>query len=465
MSTPEGASLSWLERQLAKLFPGQIHLIREVLGDPYEPGIGTKEMGALMGWRFIAVLPLVTIPTYLHLSEKLPQSYATEAAYTGFWAWTCCAIAYFLLLSVGSFLHLKNKLSHPMAVVLSVACLVIEVSLSSFYAYLMGTSGGALQVVGTLSLLIMMNRLFLHYRFGVLSYVLACVACSFLVAARHLGVPVAPMHPSVGDPFLFGSGDLGFAFGWCTVVFMGANLATNQVHKLRAQLEVAHAKLADLNQFITESVLKRYLPPSLIQQIMAGQVSMDKPAEMKTLTILFSDLKGFTAISEKLGPQEISHLLNDYFTNMNEVIFDHGGTIDKFIGDAIMVFFGAPKSLDPRTQAEQAAACAKAMQTRMQLLSQEWEAKGAQNLSMRIGVHQGEAVVGNFGSNQRVDYTCIGPDVNLASRIESACEPGQVFISESVAQFLEARQYQEVGSFNLKGITDEQTLYRYLSDD
>jgi class 3 adenylate cyclase len=101
----------------------------------------------------------------------------------------------------------------------------------------------------------------------------------------------------------------------------------------------------------------------------------------------------------------------------------------------------------------------------MQLLSQEWEAKGAQNLSMRIGVHQGEAVVGNFGSNQRVDYTCIGPDVNLASRIESACEPGQVFISESVAQFLEARQYQEVGSFNLKGITDEQTLYRYLSDD
>ena len=190
---------------------------------------------------------------------------------------------------------------------------------------------------------------------------------------------------------------------------------------------------------------------------------MDEQPKMKTVTILFSDLKGFTAISEKLGPEEIGHLLNDYFSTMNEVIFEHGGTIDKFIGDAVMVFFGAPKDLDAGLQAQQAVACGLAMQKRMRFFAERWAERGAGDVSMRIGIHQGEAVVGNFGSTQRMDYTCIGPAVNLASRIESASEPGEVFVSQAVADYLDDGSHACMGTFQLKGIQEEQTLYRCFS--
>ena len=456
--------VSWLERLCTRVFPKQSDLLSHVLGDPYRPALGAAEMGAFLGLRLAVVLPLVTIPTYLHLVDKLPHSHAPTAAHVGFWAWTSCAIAYALVLVPAVVLHWRGALSRSIAVLFSCVCLFIEVSLSTLYAYLIGVSGGALQVLGTMAFIIMVYRLFLYYRFGLISYFLACSVCGFLVLGRHFGLPAAPIHPSPTEGFVFGIGDFVFALGWCTVVFIGCNLGTNQVHKLKSQLEVAHEKLAELNQFITEGVLKRYLPPALIQQIVAGEVSMDKPAEMKTLTILFSDLKGFTETSEKLGPQEIGNILNDYFSAMNEVIFEHGGTIDKFIGDAIMVFFGAPKSLDPKTQAEQAAACGLAMQHKMRELSRLWADKGAQHLDMRIGVHQGQAVVGNFGSKERMDYTCIGPSVNLASRIESVCEPGEVFISQPVAILLNHGAYEEVGSFSLKGITDEQTLFRCLAE-
>ena len=109
---------------------------------------------------------------------------------------------------------------------------------------------------------------------------------------------------------------------------------------------------------LTETVLKRYLPPALIDRIISGELSMEKPAEMKNVTILFSDLCGFTAASERVGPEVMSRALNNYLSAMNAVIFCHDGTIDKFIGDAIMVLFGAPLELSPEEQARRACACA-----------------------------------------------------------------------------------------------------------
>ena len=453
---------SWLARLLARFVPKYAALIQEVVGDPYDTNVSTEHMGMLLSWRFVMVLPLVTIPTYLQINNLLPHSYAPAAGTLGAYGWYFAAIFYALILMAGTVLHRRESLNRSMAIALTLAALVAEITLSSFYAYLIGVGGGAHYVTGTLSIIMLTHRLFLHFRFGVLSLGISLLACTLLVMLPYLDVPVSPLRGGFGDQVRFNLQDLLFAYSWCLTVFLGTNLATNRMHGLRSELQVTYNKLGKLHKFMTESVLKRYLPPSLIQQIMAGDVSMDDEAQTKTVTILFTDLKGFTAISEQLGPQAVGELLNDYFTTMNEVIFEHGGTIDKFIGDAIMVFFGAPQDLNPKTQAEQAAACGLAMQENMKVLASRWAPKGIKNLSMRVGIHQGEAVVGNFGSNQRMDYTCIGPSVNLASRIETACEPGLVYVSEPVFSQLEHSAATELGEFELKGIGGKTRLYELV---
>ena len=237
---------------------------------------------------------------------------------------------------------------------------------------------------------------------------------------------------------------------------------TLELEQKKQAAEDAQAEVQQLNDYITESVLKRYLPPALIGDILSGELSMDKPAELRDITVLFSDLKGFTAASEALGPEGISAFLNEYLTVMNEVIFEHGGTIDKFIGDAIMVLFGAPKEMSKEDQVRRAVFCAKAMQVRLKRLTHGWQREGAGELDMRIGIHHGPAVVGNFGSAQRSDYTAIGPSVNMTARIEAACDPGHVFVSETAAQLMDEGDTEQAGVFELKGIEGRATLYRVL---
>lgn len=228
------------------------------------------------------------------------------------------------------------------------------------------------------------------------------------------------------------------------------------------RLEVAADEAKERSQFITESVLKRYVSPSLINDILDGNVSMDKPAELNDVTVMFCDIAGFTRASEKLGPLTISNMMNEFFTVMSDIIFEYGGTIDKFIGDAIMVMFGAPQSMTREQQAICAADCARAMQGAMEGLSHIWAMEGAEGLKLRVGIHQGEAVVGNFGSYRRMDYTCIGSAVNLAARIESVCAPGAIYVSEQVAMYLGAADAKSVGYFDLKGVEHSQHLLRLV---
>ena len=153
---------------------------------------------------------------------------------------------------------------------------------------------------------------------------------------------------------------------------MGSRLTRRigQCRKEPAAAEKPERKIKRLNEYLTESVCKRYLPPDLVQEILDGELSLEEPAELQDITILFSDLKGFTSTSEKLGPEGISVILNEYLSKMNDVIFAHGGTIDKFIGDAIMVMFGAPKGMPLDEQAERAAACGLAMHQEMEVLAE-----------------------------------------------------------------------------------------------
>jgi len=168
-------------------------------------------------------------------------------------------------------------------------------------------------------------------------------------------------------------------------------------------------------------------------------------------------------MSEKHGAEVVSEFLNDYLSIMNETIFANHGTIDKFIGDAIMVIFGAPMEMSEEDQAKNAARCAISMQQGMDGVNEKWGARGIDKVSMRIGIHQGKAVVGNFGSKQRVDYTAIGPSVNLASRIETACMPGSIFVSQEVRELLNNEPPTDlVGEFELKGIEGKTSLYKLV---
>jgi len=213
---------------------------------------------------------------------------------------------------------------------------------------------------------------------------------------------------------------------------------------------------------LVKNVLKRYLPPDLVDKMMESQHELDGKPKAVTATILFSDLVGFTRTTSKLRATRMAGILNEYLAEMIEIIFEAGGTIDKFIGDAIMVIFGAPLEMTSSQQVEKACLCAMSMQGAMKKLNEKWQESRVAEIKMRIGIHHGPAVVGNFGSEQRTDYTAIGPVVNLASRIEGACAPGNVFISGEVSDYLPEEMFEDAGDFNLKGVQGETSLYKLM---
>jgi len=169
-----------------------------------------------------------------------------------------------------------------------------------------------------------------------------------------------------------------------------------------------------------------------------------------------------SALTAKLRAAKMARVLNEYLDAMTGVVFEQGGTIDKFVGDAVMVIFGAPEELPPKEQVARACACGRAMHESAARLATGWEAEGVPPLTMRIGIHHGPVVVGSFGSELRSDYTAIGPVVNLASRIESTCEPGRVFVSGAVADYLPEESVEEAGAFELKGVPGSRSLYRLV---
>ncbi len=153
-------------------------------------------------------------------------------------------------------------------------------------------------------------------------------------------------------------------------------------------------------------------------------------AERKKLTIFFSDIVDFTATTERLQPEELTALLNEYLTEMSIIAHAHGATVDKFIGDAILAFFGDPQTLGPREDARACLRMAIAMQDRLTQLQKKWLEQGIEEpLRVRMGINTGYCNVGNFGSDDRMDYTIIGAEANLAARLQSIAPPGRIVLS------------------------------------
>ena len=176
--------------------------------------------------------------------------------------------------------------------------------------------------------------------------------------------------------------------------------------------------------------LSKYLSPQIFLSIFKGEQNVEISSKRKKLTICFTDIAGFTETTDNLESEELTNVLNHYLTEMSVIALQHGATIDKFIGDAMLLFFGDPQSKGVAEDAKACVVMAIAMQRRMRDLEQEWRNRGLlRPFRIRMGITTGFCTVGNFGSRDRMDYTIIGNEVNLAARLQSATEPGSILLS------------------------------------
>ena len=188
--------------------------------------------------------------------------------------------------------------------------------------------------------------------------------------------------------------------------------------------------------------LGRYLSPQVYQSIFEGNTQARIGSQRKKLTVFFSDIVGFTTATERMEAEAMSALLNAYLEAMSGIAHRHGGTIDKFMGDAIMVFFGDPASHGEKEDATACVSMALDMREALKDLQKVWFNRGIETpFSVRIGINTGFCTVGNFGSAQRMEYTIIGAPVNLASRLQTAAEPDQVLISHETWSLIRDRFY------------------------
>ncbi len=239
----------------------------------------------------------------------------------------------------------------------------------------------------------------------------------------------------------------------------------------KQRAEEANRLVTEKNQTLESlsSKLSKYLSPQLYKSIFSGEKSVEVASQRKKLTIFFSDIAGFTETTDLLELEELTSLLNQYLREMSAIALEYGATIDKFIGDAIMLFFGDPETRGAR---EDAIACVKmaiAMQQRMRDLQAEWRERGQQHVfQLRIGINTGYCTVGNFGSNDRVDYTIIGNEVNLAARLQSHADLGGMLLAhETCALVKDAILTEETGTITVKGFARPVRTHRVvgLRDD
>jgi class 3 adenylate cyclase len=232
----------------------------------------------------------------------------------------------------------------------------------------------------------------------------------------------------------------------------------------QAAIAGANRELMQANDFLASISMKiaKYLSPQIYKSIFSGQRDVTIVTERKKLTIFFSDIKDFTATTERLQPEDLTALLNEYLTAMSEIAMEYGATVDKFIGDAVLAFFGDPETRGVAEDARQCLLMAVAMQKRVTKLNAEWRKRGVENpFRVRMGINTGFCNVGNFGSDDRMDYTIIGAEANLAARLQSIAEPGGIIISYEtyalVRDIVRARPQEPI---TMKGITRQIVPYK-----
>lgn len=305
--------------------------------------------------------------------------------------------------------------------------------------------------------------LLLFYALVVVSYSLVPIGTSlvYLTSLYVVGVALGFITHQQSDTLQL--------FDWTPAdaipAFITVALAISGIRLLRVNHSQLKAELDELQD--SQSTLKlknyqiaKYLPAPLREKL-NRQKEVEKASQRKKLTVFFSDLVGFSQLSEEMEPNDLAKILDDYLTAMAEVADHYGGTVDKFIGDGIMIFFGDPKTRGTKEDAQACVAMAVEMRRRMNLLQIQWRQEGIdRQLAVRMGINSGFCTVGNFGSNDRMNYTALGTEVNLASRLESAAQPGEILVSSSAYLLVQEKwQCTSRGDIRVKGFADAIPVY------
>lgn len=263
-----------------------------------------------------------------------------------------------------------------------------------------------------------------------------------------------------------------FAFTYLLGYFVLAALASSTVLLLQARqsrlIDRMNRELTESNGFLASVSVQiaKYISPQVYRSIFSGERDVSVTTERKKLTIFFSDIKDFTATTERLQPEELTALLNEYFTEMTAIALRHGGTVDKYIGDAMLVFFGDPETKGVREDAQACVRMALEMQRRLGQLSVRWRRAGIERpFQARMGINTGYCNVGNFGSDERMDYTIIGAEANLAARLQAAAAPGGITLSyETYALVGDDIRASPQEPIRMKGISRDVVPYAVEGD-
>lgn len=303
--------------------------------------------------------------------------------------------------------------------------------------------------------LIMINTSFIIV--GSLSYWVFCIVS--LAAGTVLGtyffgdVSLGPVPPPL---FLITSLGVGLHLAY---IAYNANRQARDLIRLKLKYQ------SQLERFqILSQQASKYVAPQIWETIFSGRRQVRLETQRKKLVVFFSDIVGFSALSDQMEAEAFTDLLNQYLTDMSRIALKYGGTIDKFIGDGIMIFFGDPVSKGTKKDALACVSMAIEMRRHMLRLRQQWSELGISSpLQIRMGINTGYCTVGNFGTESRMDYTIVGKEVNLASRLESKADPGEILIShETYALIKDKIICRERGNTLVKGFRDPIHMYQVV---
>lgn len=231
-----------------------------------------------------------------------------------------------------------------------------------------------------------------------------------------------------------------------------------------ARAQQATERLSTMVSVINK--LTRFVPPQIWEPIVRTNSPVSVSNKRAKLTIMFSDIVGFTELSDSLSADNLADILNTYMHYMTLIANKHGAVLDKFIGDGMVCFFGEPNSRGPRQDALDCVAMAIDMRREMRILRQKWRLMGFEGLYIRMGITTGYCHVGNFGSNNRLSYTLIGKEANLAARLESSAGKSEILVSESTYDYI-CHNYEchHAGAFQLKGFDEKVDAWQVLDPD
>lgn len=347
-------------------------------------------------------------------------------------------------------------------------------------------AGGKSRVIGQLALALTDERMRLdsHRRLTIIVglavlLLLSVIATAIVANRRIIGIPLERLLVSINESREKGNrvtvdwssrDEIGEVVSAFNEMQIRQQTYEEQLRRARNDLELRveertkelAEKSGALEQLSIQ--LSKYLSPQVYDSIFRGKQEVKVASSRKKLTIFFSDIVGFTETADRLESEELTKLINHYLTEMSQIALNYGATIDKYVGDAILAFFGDPETKGVKEDATACVRMAIAMRKKMHELADLWRASGIDKpLRVRMGIHTGYCTVGNFGSESRMDYTILGGAVNTAARLEAVATPGEILISyETFAHVRDQIMCEEHGEVVVKGIAYPVATYQVI---